>query len=313
MSIDQAKLLSLINEILNQQAKIRKGVEAVYDCPFCCHYKPKLEVNMETQKWHCWVCNTAGMSFRSFFKKLKVASTYYSRLYDITKDKRLNVEQADNIKKENRTLPPTFIPLAPVWNHSSVNPHQKKAKYYLKNRGITDIDVMRYNIGYAEDGEYAGRIIIPSYDKDGSLNFFSSRAFYDSNSMKYKNPNWSKDIIGFELFVNWNEPITLVEGAFDALAVRQNVIPLFGKTMSHTLKESIIRYGVYRVNVLLDNDARPDAMEIQDFLTSQEVNVHFIKLEDKDPSCLGFCKINKLIRESEPTDFCDLIAMKLFE
>jgi DNA primase len=314
MSIDQTKLLSLINEVLSQQAKIRKGTEAVYSCPFCHHYKPKLEVNISTQKWHCWVCNIAGMSFRSFFKKLKVARTYYTRLYDITKDKRLNVEQTDDIKKEDRKLPSTFIPLSDGFcGRLNASPHRNHAMSYLSKRKITEEDIMRYNIGYAEDGEYSGRVVIPSYDGNGELNFFSSRTFYDNSPLKYKNPNWSKDVIGFELFVNWDEPITLVEGVFDALAVRRNAIPLFGKTLNFALKEAIVRYGVSRVNVVLDNDAKIDALDIQEFLTSQEVDVHLIRLDDKDPSVLGFNRISKIIQESVPTDFHSLIAMKLFE
>ena len=83
--------------------------------------------------------------------------------------------------------------------------------------------------------------------------------------------------------------------------------------MSFSLKESIIRNGVDRVNIVLDNDAKMDAMEIQDFLNSYEVSVHLIKLEDKDPSVLGFSKISKIIQESESTDFHSLIAMKLSE
>ena len=315
MLVDQAKLLSLINEVLNQQARLRKGVEAVYYCPFCSHRKPKLEINLDSQKWHCWTCNSAGMSFRTLFKKLNISRVYFTRLYDITKDKRVNIEHKEDFKKEDRKLPDTFIPLYDKlhdWNNSTP-PHLKHAVKYLHSRGVTEIDIFRYNIGYVESGEYSGRIIIPSYDADGNLNFFSSRAFYDSISYKHKNPNWGRDIIGFELFVNWDEPITIVEGAFDAIAVRKNAIPLFGKKMSFSLKEAIIRNGVDRVNIVLDNDAKMDAMEIQDFLNSYEVSVHLIKLEDKDPSVLGFSKISKIIQESEPADFHSLIAMKLFE
>lgn len=313
MSVDQLKLFSLLNEVLNQQARLRKGVEAVYYCPFCSHRKQKLEVNLDTQKWHCWVCNNAGMSFRTLFKKLNVSRVYFNRLYDITKDKRLNIEHQEDFKKEDRKLPDSFIPLSGQFCSTQTTPHRNHAVSYLKSRGITEEDVMRYNIGYSESGEYSGRIIIPSYDKDGNLNFFSSRTFYDWVSFKHKTPNWGKDIIGFELYVNWEEPVTVVEGVFDAIAVRKNAIPLFGKTMSFSLKEAIIRNGVDRVNIVLDNDAKIDAMEIQDFLNSNEVSVHLIKLEDKDPSVLGFSKISKIIHESKPTDFHNLIAMKLFE
>ena len=52
-------------------------------------------------------------------------------------------------------------------------------------------------------------IIIPSYNEDGILNYFVSRAFYDSN-YKHKNPNVSKDIIGFDMIINWEKDFEFV-------------------------------------------------------------------------------------------------------
>ena len=104
------------------------------------------------------------------------------------------------------------------------------------NRGIRPADIVKYNIGYCEGGEYSNRIIIPSYDSEGVLNYFVSRAIYDG-PMKYKNPKVSKDVIGFDLFINWKEPIVLCEGVFDAITIRRNAIPLFGKTIQKIRKQ----------------------------------------------------------------------------
>ena len=77
---------------------------------------------------------------------------------------------------------------------------------------------------------YNIRIIIPSYDSDGILNYFIGRHFY-GGKFKYRNPSISKDVVGFELFINWDEPIILCEGVFDAMAFKRNAIPLFGKNV----------------------------------------------------------------------------------
>jgi DNA primase len=211
------------------------------------------------------------------------------------------------------SLPQEFLPLSTY----SKSLEYACAYTYLKGRGVTKEDILRYNIGYCERGEYAKRIIIPSYDSDGNLNFFSSRV-YDENTpnkmFKYKNPPWSKDIIGFQLLINWGEPVTLVEGGFDAIAVRKNAIPLFGTTMSNTLKEAIIANGVWRVNILLDNDALSKAIEIYEFiekLSNDEIDVHLIKLDDKDPSVLGYEKINEIIENSHPFGFKEMIRLKM--
>ena len=64
---------------------------------------------------------------------------------------------------------------------------------------------------------------------------------FPNSKFKYKNPPMSKDTVGFELFINWNEPIVLCEGVFDAIAIRNNAIPLLGKFLSKTLLKKISR------------------------------------------------------------------------
>ena len=91
----------------------------------------------------------------------------------------------------------------------------------MLKRGLRPEDIVKYNIGYCETGEYEDKIIIPSYDDDGKLNFFVGRSFYQSK-YKHKNPKVSKDIVGFDLLVNWDIPLVLCEGAFDAIAIRRN-------------------------------------------------------------------------------------------
>ena len=162
---------------------------------------------------------------------------------------------------------------------------------YLKNRGITRHDIVRYGIGYCESGPYEKMIIIPSYDKDGKLNFFTGRSYYKDASFKHKNPKVSKDIIGFDLFINWNEPITIVEGAFDAIAVKRNAIPLFGKIILKKLKKQIIKKNVKDIYIALDSDARDKALDICQYFIDNGIRVYLIELGDKDPSELGYKNI----------------------
>lgn len=307
--LQQVQLISLLDRVLNQSARIRKGHEAVYYCPFCNHYKKKLEVNLDTQEWQCWVCHTAGQSIRSLFKRLRANSAYFSELTKIVGDFQFRPRTSDEEKHQILSLPDEFISL----RNPSKSMEYGNAVSYLRSRGVTKCDILRYNIGYCEQGEYKKRIVIPSYDRDGNLNFFSARAYYDS-PMKYKLPPWSKDIVGFELFINWNEPVTLVEGQLDAIAIRRNGIPLFGTTISDRLRESIVEFGVWRVNIVLDNDALKSAIRIFDEiekLRGYDVDVHLIVLKEKDPSQLGFQKVNEIIERSKPFDFSDIIKLKM--
>ena len=310
MMLQQVQLTSLLDRVLNQSARIRKGHEAVYFCPFCNHYKKKLEINLETQNWQCWVCHASGKSIRSFFKKLRVNYAFYSELYKIVGDYQFRPRISDEEKHQLLSLPNEFLPLTSCAKSMEYG----IAVSYLRSRGIIKSDIFRYNIGYCEHGEYRRRIVIPSYDKEGNVNFFSARAYHDGTTMKYKLPPWPKDIVGFELFINWNEPITLVEGQWDAITIRRNAIPLFGTTISDHLREAIIENGVSRVNIVLDNDALKSAIRIFDNIErfkAFDIEVHLIKLKDKDPSVLGFKKIDEIINESKPTEFSDIIRLKM--
>jgi DNA primase len=308
MVLQQSKLISLLNKVFRQTAYIRKDAEAIYHCPFCNHYKKKLEINTISQSWHCWVCNAAGKSIRSLFRKLKVSRPFYNELYEIVGGGDYNKSQSAVETIVNLSLPDEFLPLSKPTKSLEYG----NAINYLRSRKVTRDDILRYNIGYAEQGEYRQRIIIPSYDKGGNINFFSSRTYYDnSDTMRYKNPPWSKNIVGFELFINWDLPITITEGALDALAIRRNAIPLFGTLMSDNLKQTLIKNGVWQVNIVLDSDAIKKAINIYEFLERHEIEAKLIKLEDKDPSMLGFQKITEIIHATEPMDFSSLIAMKM--
>ena len=312
--LQQEKLVSLLNRVMNQNARLRKGyIQAMYHCPFCNEQKkvPKLEICLEgvdAGNWHCWICNVRGTTLKSLFFKLHSPKKCLEELFSIIGH--TYREKREDVKEEIHILPSEFKPLSKDSDSFSFG----HAWYYISERGITRNDVLRYNIGYCERGEYAERIIIPSYDKDGNLNFFSARDYTCQSRFKYMLSPWSKDIIGFEVFINWSEPITLVEGAFDALAVRNNVIPLFGTSMPFSLKLAMVTNEVKRVNIVLDNDALKQAIDIFDHIEDLQVakiDIHLIKLEDKDPSVLGFEKVNSIIRESKPLDFLDSIKYKL--
>ena len=54
-------------------------------------------------------------------------------------------------------------------------------------------------------------IIIPTYDVDGRLNYFTARSVLKKMPyVKYRNPQVSRDIIPNEHMINWNVPISFM-------------------------------------------------------------------------------------------------------
>lgn len=286
-----------------------KDNEQSHHCPFCHHPKKKLQINLNTQKWHCWVCDARGSRISSLLRKLKVDAKSIQKIRDIYGDDSDYTYNPNEDYPEKLELPNEFKQLSK--KPKSINPIYNNAIHYLKKRGIGLDLIIKYNIGYCEDGEYGGRIIIPSYDADGELNYFIARSFYDDVKMKYKNPPVSRNVIMFENLINWNEPITLVEGGFDSFSVRRNVIPLLSKFILPKLKSKIKEMGVKKVNILLDPDAINSSVKHTEYFLKNGIEVNNIILTNEDAADVGFENIIKIIKESKETKWDDLILTKL--
>lgn len=308
------EIVSILNALLHQKARLRKGgMQATFHCPFCPDKNTatqKLEVAIggtDMGYYHCWRCDSKGRTFGSLLRRLKASQHYRDAIFNLTGDIRVT---RSRVYKEDPTfvaLPDEFLPISTPRK----TPEYRNALSYLKKRKIIPSDIVRYNIGYCEEGKYAHHVIIPSYDAKGILNFFIGRRYYVNDaSIPHKKPDVSMNIVGFESFVNYNEDINLCEGVFDAIAIRNNAVPLFGKYPSKKLREAMIINGTKRVNMILDKDALHDAVKNCLMMRRLGIAVHFVHLDGKDPSVLGFDRIHDLIRHAEEFDDDALLRYK---
>ena len=300
-------LVNLVNSVLGASKRTARGNQS-YHCPFCNHHKPKLEVNFTENKkgynpWHCWVCGKKGKTIKGLFKSLKVSSEKFIELSKLVKT---GSEVEEVIVQTHVELPKEFKPIIGDLDLTS-----KKAYNYLRKRNITKDDILKYNLGYCDFGRYANMIIIPSYDKDGTLNYFTARSFEKDPFIKYRNPDCSRDIIPFELFINWDSPLILCEGPFDAMAIKRNAIPLLGKNIQSNLLKKIVQSTVEKIYIALDTDAMKQSLKHCEYLLNQGKEVYLVELEGKDPSDLGFSYFTKLIQYTFPLDEYSLMEKKL--
>ena len=255
---EKQSVITILNDVLGPGTSMKNDEQAHY-CPFCHHHKKKMQINIQTQQWHCWVCDAKGKRINRLLRRLHVDSHKLRKLYEIYGDDYVVYSNNTEDEKVELRLPSEFQSL--LIEPKGINPLFGKVKEYARKRGISEGDIKRYNIGYCDSGHYANRIIIPSYDRDNRLNYFIARSVFDEEKFKYKNPPVSKNVIMFENKKNWNEPITLVEGVFDAMAVKRNAIPLLGKFVPKTLNDSIYEKQVKSINILLDEDAQDQALK----------------------------------------------------
>jgi len=307
-SNDKNKVINALTNVLGNGLTLR-GNELAFHCPFCNHHKPKLQVNTETQKWHCWTCNSGGKKLTSLLRKLDVDRKTISIIREIYGDSNYNTQNEDSETKVFIQLPKEFISLAE--EGKGFNPEYKHAMFYLTQRGIGIKEIIKYNIGYCKEGLYSRRVIIPSYDLNGQLNYFVSRSYYSEEKMKYKNPPISKNIIAFESQVNWNEPIILCEGVFDAITIKRNAIPLLGKFPSKILVEKIFMSGVTDIIISLDNDAINEALKAAEYFRKQGINVKMMYLRDKDASDMGYDKFYEELNKTKEFSSEELLLNKI--
>ena len=301
-------LVNLVNSVLGTGKRTARGNQA-YSCPFCHHHKPKLEVNFTensegVNQWACWSCGKKGKSIKSLFKQVQVDASYFQELSKLVKNVSLN--DIGEIKQVLLELPKEYKSF--INNKDIIARH---AFAYLKKRDITKQDILKYNIGYCNSGQYAKMIVIPSYDANGKLNYFTSRSFEKDPYTKYRNPETSRDIIPFELFVNWDLPIILCEGPFDAMAIKRNAIPLFGKNIQPSLMKRLVESKVQKIYIALDNDAVKQALGFCEQLLDIGKEVYLVELQGKDPSELGFENFTKLIQTVSPLTQYKLMEKKL--
>lgn len=265
----RASKLKAVRRALGQTEEISKYDEVVFFCPKHGHKRPKLSVNLNTDKFHCWFCNWGGDNLIGILK-LKGDTE------DLKKYKE-HIQQHDikmvaEPKYDVPSLPHEFRSLS----DESGGLYYKLAMTYLKNRNITADDILLWKLGYCEDGEYKNRIIVPSYDSDGELNFFVGRSFYNGG-LSYKHGNFCKDIIWNDCMIDWSQPVTITEGPFDAFVASDNVTILQGTILGDRLIKKIVSSGV-QVYFAMDTDAFKKQLSHIRLLLSYGVCCNYVDL-----------------------------------
>lgn len=285
-----------------------------FDCPACAEDKGlangcgdgkhKLALNYKKNIYQCWVCKFENNMHGSVPNLIKrYGNNKILKEYQIIRPTDLDPNYQTKEIKVDLKLPIGYKKISES-NYNDLN--YGKAYRYLRDRGITDTMIKEYDIGFTVTGKYHNRIIIPSYDESGDLNYFISRAWDKWKKPKYLNPDVEKQLFIYNEFsLNWDGTIYLVEGVFDHIVI-PNSIPLLGKTMYDRLKSLLLKKAKSNVVILLDDDAKDDAVRIY-----KELNVGSlydrVKLctppADTDPSLIfereGNRGIIKLLRGSE--------------
>ena len=272
--MNKAAAKKILNEALGRGRD--HGSEILFKCPKCGHHKSKLSVNIVKNVFKCWICDYRGRSIRRLIRsfgtytQLQKWDEIFGR-QDLERFDDLFAERSVERNSQTVDLPEEFVSLC----HNNIPKTGLYARNYLKSRGITDQQILKWKIGYCFSGEYRNRIVVPSFNDDGNVSYFVARS-YNGDTYKYKNPRASKNIVFNELYVNWNEDLILVEGVFDAINAG-NSVPILGSTLR--TDSSLIKKIVYNdtpVYIALDPDAAEKERKVIKTLLKYDVELYKI-------------------------------------
>jgi DNA primase len=337
----QREIIEFIENAFGTGTLSNGGLNISVVCPICAErqdnlQKRKLVIRTDDFLTHCWVCGYRSTNLVNLlsayhpallpeYKKKFRIKARERKLCNFTETIKLLAEGKEPVKKELNpalTLPAGFKMLA-----LDLKPKDgitRRALQYLFKRGLTEADLWRWKIGIATtppgEGEqdFRYRVIVPSFDSMGKLNFFVGRAFLPGwKGPPYSNPPLKREELVFnELNIDWTKELTLVEGVFDMIKANDNTTCILGSSFdsSYKLFQEIVRHQT-PVLLALDPDAKGKALKAAKALLEYGVTVRFLELPPgiKDVGELKKGEFNTYSERAKLMTMEDFFQMKLRE
>lgn len=274
-----SELSGLFRRIFSE-VKNEDNAQIQVNCPRCRERdgldeddgKFNLEINFDRRAFRCWKCDDPKFSGYN----LEYLIREYGSKDDLQEYKQIREDYFDLSFDEDRPeievpevrveLPDEFIPFTSM---DLDNPdHLHAYNYLVMERKISRETIFKYRLGFCIEGRFKNRIVIPSYDKNGKLNYFVARTWIKGHRPTYMNPKIEKGkFIYNEGRINWDAPVYLVEGGFEELSFPVNTIPLLGKVIGEKLFYEL-KDKKPEIIVILDPDAVKDAIRLYEQLQS---------------------------------------------
>lgn len=306
------RLVNLLSEIFGFPRKYSHGqVEVEYNCPRCDENRNKFNmvVNTDNHVFHCWSCGLKGTVS-------KLVSMYGHVEQSLDYDK-IKVEPVYTNKDEKpKEIEITgFQSLKIKWE----SPIYTAAMKYLRSRNIDQKIIDKWDICYSEEGRYGNRVIVPYRNEKGKIEYFIARDIFDTQKRKYLNPDGEKtNVIFGERYVDWQKPVILTEGVFDAI-VLYNAIPLLGsKIEGHKklIRKIYENHTPIIVGMDMDKTGREARVRIAKYLTNLGIDVYILGDNEYNDISKAYQEGGKkyivdMIRRSKQFDELDLVIEEL--
>lgn len=190
----------------------------------------------------------------------------------------------------------------------------KSIRGYMVKRGFNIDKLSKLGIGYCNEGNLFGYLIIPFYYKS-ELRYYNARNVLGSGP-RYNNPNKDNTGLGKEFLIynfdalSMYRTVYLCEGALNALTMGEQGIATMGKAVSAYQVNQIIKSPVEHIIILLDPDAKLYAINLALKLVNyKKIKVVFLP-DGKDVNDLGRNKTMSYVWSTRYQDYQDLVAIR---
>lgn len=308
--------LTFIESIFGKGRLSGNGQNFDIRCPICDPKDPtkkKLSIRTDNDANHCWVCGFKSRSLAPLIRKFgsQAQLESYKRLFGGLEAR--NVLITGEKKEENKLdLPKDFqlLSLAPT-----IDPDVKAAWRYLLGRGLSERDAWYYRFGLSNEPRWKRRIIMPSFDQSGDLNYYTARAIDKDRKPKYDNSEVDKNPIVFnEINIDWSRRLVLVEGPFDLVKCPENSTALLGSDLDerHEILNKILLNNT-PVALALDGDMWDTKIpKIVKKLGEYNVDVVVVDVRQwGDPGNMSKFEFESALSEARPLVWEDRFRSKL--
>lgn len=290
-------------------------------CPICDPKdKTKLKLSILTEDsddrclaCHCWTCGYRSRSLWSLlFKHCSRELLFEFRDKFLPESMRHRVHE-DDVQKapEVLRLPDDFRLFASTGVR---DPDVLAMRKYLVNRQINERDLWHYKLGYSEMPGWRHRIIVPSFDANGKLNWYVGRKISSKvYGPKYEAPPGDRRHVIFnELNVDWKQRLVLCEGSFDMMKCGDNAVPLLGSDLSveSALFNAIVVNGT-PIALAMDADMRTTKLPVvAQKLADYDIDVIIVRVPS-DPGEMSKHEFKAALQAAQPFDWQQTFFDKL--
>lgn len=341
----RGQVIEFIEKVFGSSIASNGGLNISVTCPNCLEEKgntnkKKFAIKTDTFVAHCWSCDyrTGNIfwtikkyhpeyldEFTKQFLDGKPLNTRNCIVEPNLKEEivekilaSIEARQAKSKQKEAVKLPADFTLLAQHLETFEDAPWyiREAIRYLVEDRNVTYQDFWYFGFGVSQQDEYRNRVIIPSFNEEGTLNYLTARTWKERVNPKYFNPdNNVKNVVFCEHHIDWSQPLILVEGPFDLVKSPENTTALLGSALEkdYVLFQKIVHHKT-PVILCLDPDALKKTYSIAQMLFSYEVPVSIIHLPKgyKDVGMMTKEEVAELIPTAKPYRFTDSLNFKLY-